>query len=97
MSGDRRPAIKKERADDGCHDQSAHRDRRSDGGPPLRGQRPLALLELDRHHARHRLDIGRIDLAKLLAEYGSDVVALMRMTKQAWDPKSILNPGKIVA
>ena len=39
--------------------------------------------------------IGMGKKAKLLAEYGPDVVALMRMTKQAWDPKSILNPGKI--
>ena len=33
--------------------------------------------------------------SKLLDEYGPDVVALMRGIKQAWDPKSILNPGKI--
>ena len=32
---------------------------------------------------------------KLLQQYGPDVVELMRLTKQAWDPKSILNPGKI--
>jgi FAD/FMN-containing dehydrogenase len=32
---------------------------------------------------------------KLLQQYGPDVVELMRLTKQAWDPRSILNPGKI--
>ena len=39
--------------------------------------------------------IGMGKKAKLLAEYGAEVVELMRLTKQAWDPKSILNPGKI--
>ena len=28
-------------------------------------------------------------------EYGADVVELMRSIKSAWDPKGILNPGKI--
>jgi FAD/FMN-containing dehydrogenase len=31
----------------------------------------------------------------LLAEYGLDVIDLRRRTKLAWDPKQILNPGKI--
>jgi D-lactate dehydrogenase (cytochrome) len=39
--------------------------------------------------------IGMGKKTKLLEQYGPDVVALMRLTKQAWDPKSILNPGKI--
>lgn len=39
--------------------------------------------------------IGMGKKSKLLAEVGPDVVALMRATKLAWDPKSILNPGKI--
>ena len=39
--------------------------------------------------------IGMGKKAKLLAECGPDVVALMRAIKQAWDPRSILNPGKI--
>jgi FAD/FMN-containing dehydrogenase len=33
--------------------------------------------------------------SKLLAEAGEDVVGLMRDIKRAWDPKGILNPGKI--
>jgi D-lactate dehydrogenase (cytochrome) len=39
--------------------------------------------------------IGMGKKTKLLAEVGPRVVDLMRATKQAWDPKSILNPGKI--
>ncbi|MEP6501824.1 MAG: FAD-linked oxidase C-terminal domain-containing protein [Betaproteobacteria bacterium] len=39
--------------------------------------------------------IGMGKKTKLLAEYGPRVVDLMRETKRAWDPKSILNPGKI--
>jgi D-lactate dehydrogenase (cytochrome) len=39
--------------------------------------------------------IGMGKKTKLLAEVGPHVVELMRATKRAWDPKSILNPGKI--
>jgi len=39
--------------------------------------------------------IGMGKKSKLLAESGPDVVGLMQATKLAWDPKSILNPGKI--
>jgi len=39
--------------------------------------------------------IGMGKKTKLLAEYGPDVVGLMRAIKTAWDPKGILNPGKI--
>lgn len=41
----------------------------------------------------HGIGMGKRD--KLLDQYGPDVVELMRLTKRAWDPKSILNPGKI--
>ena len=41
----------------------------------------------------HGIGIGK--RAKLLAEAGEDVVGLMRDIKRAWDPKGILNPGKI--
>jgi D-lactate dehydrogenase (cytochrome) len=41
----------------------------------------------------HGIGMGKKD--KLLQQYGPDVVELMRLTKRAWDPKSILNPGKI--
>lgn len=39
--------------------------------------------------------IGMGKKSKLLAEYGPDVIDLMRGIKAAWDPKGILNPGKI--
>jgi len=39
--------------------------------------------------------IGMGKKSKLLAECGPEVIGLMRGIKQAWDPKSILNPGKI--
>ena len=39
--------------------------------------------------------IGMGKKTKLIAEVGQTVVDLMRDTKRAWDPKSILNPGKI--
>jgi D-lactate dehydrogenase (cytochrome) len=39
--------------------------------------------------------IGMGKKTKLLDEVGPHVVDLMRATKRAWDPKSILNPGKI--
>jgi D-lactate dehydrogenase (cytochrome) len=39
--------------------------------------------------------IGQGKRSKLVAEYGSDVVELMRSIKSAWDPQGILNPGKI--
>ena len=41
----------------------------------------------------HGIGLGKKD--KLLDQYGADVVDLMRQTKRAWDPKGILNPGKI--
>jgi len=41
----------------------------------------------------HGIGIGK--KSKLLAEYGPEVVELMRAVKLAWDPTSILNPGKI--
>ena len=39
--------------------------------------------------------IGMGKKSKLLAQYGPEVVGLMRAVKTAWDPKHILNPGKI--
>jgi len=39
--------------------------------------------------------IGMGKKAKLLDEFGPDVVALMHGIKKAWDPNGILNPGKI--
>ncbi|MBL0124470.1 MAG: FAD-binding protein [Betaproteobacteria bacterium] len=39
--------------------------------------------------------IGMGKKSKLLAECGPDVIALMQDIKRVWDPKSILNPGKI--
>jgi D-lactate dehydrogenase (cytochrome) len=39
--------------------------------------------------------IGMGKRAKLLQEYGGEVVGLMRSIKQALDPNGILNPGKI--
>jgi D-lactate dehydrogenase (cytochrome) len=41
----------------------------------------------------HGIGLGK--KAKLVDQCGQDVVDLMQITKQAWDPKSILNPGKI--
>ncbi len=41
----------------------------------------------------HGIGIGK--KSKLLAQYGPEVVGLMRGVKTAWDPKHILNPGKI--
>jgi D-lactate dehydrogenase (cytochrome) len=39
--------------------------------------------------------IGMGKKAKLVLEFGDEVVGLMRSIKGAWDPNSILNPGKI--
>ena len=41
----------------------------------------------------HGIGMGKKD--KLLDEYGQSVVDLMQGIKLVWDPKSILNPGKI--
>lgn len=41
----------------------------------------------------HGIGLGK--RTKLVAEYGADVVELMRTIKNAWDPQGILNPGKI--
>jgi D-lactate dehydrogenase (cytochrome) len=41
----------------------------------------------------HGIGLGK--RAKLVQEYGAEVVDLMRTIKQAWDPHDILNPGKI--
>jgi D-lactate dehydrogenase (cytochrome) len=39
--------------------------------------------------------VGMGKKSRLLAECGPDVVGLMRDIKRVWDPRSILNPGKI--
>lgn len=41
----------------------------------------------------HGIGLGK--KAKLVDQCGQEVVELMQNTKSAWDPKSILNPGKI--
>ena len=41
----------------------------------------------------HGIGIGKRD--KLIAEFGTSVVELMRKLKDAWDPNGILNPGKV--
>jgi D-lactate dehydrogenase (cytochrome) len=41
----------------------------------------------------HGIGLGKRD--KLVAEFGETTVDLMRSIKAAWDPKGILNPGKI--
>jgi D-lactate dehydrogenase (cytochrome) len=41
----------------------------------------------------HGIGLGK--KAKLLDESGMDVVSLMESIKRVWDPKGILNPGKI--
>jgi len=41
----------------------------------------------------HGIGLGKRD--KLMAEFGENTVDLMRRLKSAWDPKGILNPGKI--
>lgn len=41
----------------------------------------------------HGIGFGKRD--KLVVEFGEPVVALMQSLKDAWDPRGILNPGKI--
>jgi D-lactate dehydrogenase (cytochrome) len=41
----------------------------------------------------HGIGVGK--RSKLVQEYGTEVVELMRAIKNAWDPHGILNPGKI--
>jgi D-lactate dehydrogenase (cytochrome) len=41
----------------------------------------------------HGIGMGKKSM--LLREFGPDVVALMQGIKRAWDPRGILNPGKI--
>jgi D-lactate dehydrogenase (cytochrome) len=41
----------------------------------------------------HGIGLGK--RAKLVQEFGDEVVGLMRSIKQSWDPGGILNPGKI--
>lgn len=43
----------------------------------------------------HGVGMGKRE--KLVAEFGSEVVELMRATRAAWDPHGIMNPGKIFA
>ncbi|MCS6946894.1 MAG: FAD-binding protein [Steroidobacteraceae bacterium] len=43
----------------------------------------------------HGIGIGKQQ--QLIEEFGTDVVDLMRRIKAAWDPRNILNPGKIFA
>lgn len=59
-------------------------------------------LMIDRAHRQggtctgeHGIGLGKRD--KLVAEFGKPVVELMRVLKDAWDPRRILNPGKIFA
>jgi D-lactate dehydrogenase (cytochrome) len=40
--------------------------------------------------------VGLHKQALLREEHGDDALALMRQLKQAWDPKDILNPGKML-
>ncbi|MGH8278913.1 MAG: FAD-binding oxidoreductase [Gammaproteobacteria bacterium] len=41
----------------------------------------------------HGIGLGK--RAKLVQQFGTDSIALMQAVKQAWDPRGILNPGKI--
>ncbi|HKE95833.1 MAG TPA: FAD-linked oxidase C-terminal domain-containing protein, partial [Povalibacter sp.] len=41
----------------------------------------------------HGIGLGK--RAKLVQEYGSEVIELMQTIKRSWDPAGILNPGKI--
>ena len=41
--------------------------------------------------------VGMPKVAMLGEEFGDAAVDLMRRLKAAWDPRKILNPGKVVA
>lgn len=48
---------------------------------------------MQRAHRGGEFGLGK--RTQLIAEFGQDVVDLMREIKRAMDPKGILNPGKI--
>jgi D-lactate dehydrogenase (cytochrome) len=41
----------------------------------------------------HGIGMGKRE--KLVAEFGAETVELMRAVKNAWDPRGIMNPGKM--